>query len=124
MFFENFCDVPTREWPFKFFKPHEIACRGTGGLLMHLEALTALDALRESLGGAMRLSSAYRSPYHNANVGGAPRSSHLEGHAFDVRLDDWDKANIRAVAEAVGFTGFGMNYSSFIHIDMGRKREW
>ena len=84
----------------------------------------ALDELRKNIGAPIYLSSAYRSPYHNASVGGAPRSSHLFGHAYDVELRAMDKAKLRDEAERVGFKGFGMRYTTFMHIDMGRRREW
>jgi uncharacterized protein YcbK (DUF882 family) len=35
-----------------------------------------------------------------------------------------DKTKLRAEAERVGFKGFGLRYRTFMHIDMGRKREW
>lgn len=93
-------------------------------MLVNERALSALDALRDDLGRPIRLSSAYRSAYHNARVGGAPLSRHREGDAFDIVLDGMDKDVIRAAAELHGFTGFGMRYRTFIHIDMGRRREW
>ena len=117
-------EIPARMWPCKFFKPHEIACKGTGSILVHVDALEALDQLRMNLGSPIFLSSAYRSPYHNAVVGGAPLSSHLAGHAFDVQLRSMDKTKLREEAESTGFTGFGMRYRTFMHIDMGRRREW
>ena len=124
MIYEHYADVPRGAWPFRFFKPQEIACRGGNTILVNPKALEALDEFRRLVDSPVRLSSAYRSEYHNAKVGGAPRSSHLEGHAFDVRLDGRDKGWLRALAERVGFQGFGMRYQTFIHIDMGRKREW
>ena len=117
-------EIPARMWPCKFFKPHEIACKGTGSILVHVDALEALDQLRMNLGSPIFLSSAYRSPYHYAVVGGAPLSSHLAGHAFDVQLRSMDKTKLREEAESTGFTGFGMRYRTFMHIDMGRRREW
>ena len=124
MIFKRFNEIPINNWPYRYFQPPEVACKGTGQILINEEALTALDNLRTHIGHSINLSSAYRSPYHNAKVGGAPRSSHLEGHAFDVRLQGRDKETIRKVAEQVGFKGFGMRYQTFIHIDMGRRRQW
>ena len=124
MRYKQWSEVPARVWPCKFFKPNEIACKGTGSILIHVEALMALDQLRIALGAPIYLSSAYRSPYHNSVVGGAPLSSHLAGHAYDVQLRGADKAKLRAAAESAGFKGFGMRYRTFMHIDMGRKREW
>ena len=124
MLFEHFNDIPLDGWPFTYFKPHEVACKGTGKILIHNAAIGALDILRSRLGHSVRLSSAYRSPYHNSKIGGAPRSSHLEGHAFDIQLQGRDKETIRKVAQDVGFRGFGMRYQTFIHVDMGRRRQW
>ena len=124
MLFEHFNDIPVNNWPYRYFKPHEIACKGTGQLFINAEALNALDHLRSLLGHSIQLSSAYRSPYHNSKIGGAPRSSHLSGHAFDVRLQGRDKEIIRKVAQECGFRGFGMRYQTFIHVDMGRRRQW
>jgi len=84
----------------------------------------ALDQLRKNCGSPLYISSGYRSPYHNSVVGGAVKSAHLMGIAFDVRLRGIDKANLKAEAERVGFSGFGMRYRTFMHIDMGRRREW
>ena len=124
MQYKKWSEVPTRVWPCKFFKPNEISCKGTGSILINTEALMALDELRKNIGAPIYLSSAYRSPYHNASVGGAPRSSHLFGHAFDVELRGMDKTKLRAEAESAGFRGFGMRYRTFMHVDMGRQREW
>ena len=66
----------------------------------------------------------YFKPYEIAKVGGAPLSSHLKGHAFDVKLGGRDKEVIHRIAKQCGFTGFGLKYNTFIHIDMGRRREW
>ena len=124
MRYKQWSEIPARMWPCKFFKPREVACKGTGSILINAEALNALDELRMNLGTPIYLSSAYRSPYHTAVVGGAPKSSHLAGHAFDVELRGMDKAKLREEAESAGFKGFGMRYRTFMHIDMGRRREW
>lgn len=124
MLYSHWSEVPRSGWPCEYFSAQEIACKGTEALLVHIDALRALDALRRTYAQPIFISSAYRSAYHNAVVGGAPMSSHLGGHAFDVQLRGADRHQIRSIAEEVGFTGFGMNYISFVHIDMGRRREW
>jgi len=124
MHYAHWTEVPARMWPCKFFKPNEIACKGTGAILIYAEALTALDQLRKNCDTPLYISSAYRSGYHNAVVGGAPRSAHLVGHAFDIQLRGMDKTELREEAERAGFTGFGMRYRTFMHVDMGRRREW
>ena len=124
MLYTHYNEIPKSVWHFRYFQPAEIACKGTGKILINTDALFALDNLRSLVGRSLSLSSAYRSPYHNSKIGGAPRSSHLSGHAFDVQLKGQDKEMIRKAAEQCGFKGFGLRYQTFIHIDMGRRRQW
>ncbi len=45
------------------------------------------ESLRQHCGnGPLRILSAYRTPEHNAAVGGRPHSQHLEGRALDIAL--------------------------------------
>ncbi len=124
--FAHWEDVPRtfEAWPYRFFQPVEIACRHDGSLVVARRALAMLDMLRSRLGAAVRLTSAYRCSYWNAKVGGAPNSRHVNGTAFDIALDGHDKATIERVARDLGFTGFGLNYRTFIHIDTGPARAW
>ncbi len=130
MLFEHFNEIPLGGWHFRYFKPNEVACKGTGQLFINAEALSGLDNLRSLLGHPIRLSSAFRSVYHNSKIGGAPLSVHSvkapkgAGSAFDIVLEGRDKETIRKVAQECGFKGFGMRYQTFIHIDMGRRRTW
>ena len=67
----------------------------------------------------------YRSLEHNRNVGGAPRSKHMDGTAFDIAMSNHDPVAFEAVAREVGFLGFGFYpRSGFIHIDLGPARQW
>lgn len=112
-----------RRWP--NFSPQEIACKGTGSLKVNEQALNALQRLRTALGKPLILTSAYRSQRHNKNVGGAKNSQHLEGAAFDVRMENHDPEAFEKAARAAGFTGFGYYPNSgFMHIDIGPIRTW
>ena len=123
--FRHFRDVPDSLWRWRNFSPAEIACRGTGQLKLHPEALDKLQALRNRLGKPLIIRSAYRSPEHNRNVGGAPRSKHMDGTAFDIAMSNHDPAVFEAAAREVGFLGFGFYpRSGFIHIDLGPARVW
>ncbi|WP_323033193.1 YcbK family protein [Paracoccus sp. (in: a-proteobacteria)] len=123
--FRHFRDVPDTLWRWSNFSPAEIACRGTGQLKLHPEALDKLQALRDRLGKALIVRSAYRSPKHNRAVDGAPRSKHMEGTAFDIAMSNHDPVVFEAAARAVGFLGFGFYpRSGFIHIDLGPARSW
>jgi hypothetical protein len=123
--YEHFADVPTAGWRWGSFSPREIACKGTGKVLVNEDALDKLQALRDRLRKPLVLTSAYRSPEHNRRVGGAKNSRHMQGIAFDVRMDNHDPHEFEAAARAVGFTGFGYYpKSGFIHIDTGPARTW
>lgn len=111
-------DVPVSSWRWPNFTPEELACRGSGALLIDPRALDMLQSLRNRLGRPMIVTSAYRSPAHNARVGGAPRSRHLLGIAFDIRMDNHDPQSFIAQARAMGFHGIGTYpRQGFVHID-------
>ena len=118
-------DVPADAWRWPNFAPRELACRGTGRLLVNDDALDRLQRLRTRLGVPMIVTSAYRSPEHNRAVGGASRSLHMQGIAFDIRMENHNPAAFEAAARAEGFTGFGYYpRSGFMHIDTGPARTW
>lgn len=123
--FNHWRDVPTARWRWKNFSPAEIACRGSGSLRIHEEALDKLQALRDRLGKPLIVRSAYRSPEHNRAVGGATRSKHMDGAAFDIAMANHDPVTFEAAAREVGFLGFGFyRRSGFIHVDLGPARQW
>lgn len=123
--YANHRDVPKSAWRWQNFSPAELACRGTGSVLINEEALDKLQALRTRLGRPIIITSAYRSPQHNRAVGGAPRSLHMQGVAFDCRMENHNPTAFAAAARAEGFTGFGYYpRSGFIHIDTGPARSW
>ena len=116
--------MPESTWRWPNFSPAEIACRGTGKLLVNEPALDKLQALRDRLGKPLIVRSAYRSPEHNRAVGGATRSKHL-GAAFDIAMANHDPAALEAPAREVGCLGFWINpRSGFIHVDLGPARQW
>lgn len=124
-FYQSYQDVKPEEWRWKNFSPREIACKGTGTLLVNEEALDRLQALRETLGRPLLITSAYRSPQHNKAVGGAKDSYHMKGVAFDVRMENLDPALFQLAARDAGFRGFGYyTKQNFMHIDTGPAREW
>ena len=124
-FYDHWRDVPESAWRWPNFSPAEIACRGTGKLLITASALDKLQALRDRLGKPLIIRSAYRSPEHNRAVGGATRSKHMDGAAFDIAMSNHDPVAFEAAARAVGFLGFGFYpRSGFIHVDLGPARSW
>lgn len=123
--FDHWRDVPKSHWPWKHFSPQELACRGTGQLMVHKPSMNKLEMLRKLLGRPMILNSAYRSKSHNTRVGGARNSYHLKAMAFDCRMDNHDPYEFEQAARRVGFTGFGFyKRQNFIHFDTGPARQW
>jgi len=121
----HYSKVADRDWRWPSFSPREMACKGTGEVKLHRDTMDKLQSLRDRLGVPMLITSAYRSPSHNAKVGGAKNSVHMQGRAFDVRMDNHDPKSFESVARECGFTGFG-HYpkSGFMHIDTGPARSW
>ena len=111
-------------WRWGNFTPAEVASKGDGSLLLHEAGMDALQRARDIAQAPFRITSAYRDPLHNARVGGAPRSSHKEGHAFDIALARHDREELIAVLTEAGFRGLGINYRTFVHADLGRFRRW
>jgi hypothetical protein len=93
---------------------------------MSPQALSAWDRLKASWGGPLSLNSAYRYPQTNARVGGAKKSQHMHGNAFDVStagMTPEDRARLIQTAQASGFTGYG-GYNNSLHFDVGPSRTW
>jgi zinc D-Ala-D-Ala carboxypeptidase len=126
MRYPHWRNVPRELWRWPNFSPEEIACRGTGKILINELALDRLQHLRSIIGKPMIVTSAYRSPEHNRTLkGAAANSRHMIGDAFDVSMANQDPHDFEAAARACGFTAFGYYPSSnFMHIDCGPSRTW
>jgi zinc D-Ala-D-Ala carboxypeptidase len=125
MIYGHYTKYPMHLWRWPSFSPREIASKGEGELMVNEAAMDKLQALRNRLGVPLLITSAYRSRVHNRRVGGAKASKHLEGIAFDVRMENHDPHEFEAAARAVGFTGFGYYpKSGFMHVDTGPARSW
>lgn len=127
LYYSSWQDVPLEHWPWINFTPYEIAVRdrpNRGAILINPTALNALDRLRNILAAPVILNSAYRDPVYNASVGGAPRSKHTMGIAFDIQHSkNYSVLTLVNAAKAAGFRGFGL-YTNFTHVDMGNERTW
>lgn len=123
--YKTWQSFPMSEWRWPNFSPQEMASKREGELMIDPDAMDKLQKLRNTLGKPLLITSAYRSAAHNKAVGGASRSQHRLGRAFDVRMDNQDPQHFESVAKAIGFTGFG-HYpkSGFMHIDTGPARRW
>lgn len=104
----------------------ELKCKGTGSLRVHYETMDALQVLRNYYGGPITVTSYYRDPEYNRQVGGAEDSLHMQGRAVDTTTLNGDmagRAKLVHLATLSRFRGFGF-YRGFTHIDTGRTRFW
>lgn len=123
--FDHWSQAPSGDgaWPWPHFCAREIACKGDGSLLVVPAAMDALEAMRRAWGAPLIIISGYRSPDHNRKVGGAPKSKHMEGIAFDISCRPSRQDDLIACARAAGFIGIG-RYDQWIHVDLGPSRAW
>lgn len=85
---------------------------------MNADFLNKLDEAREIANIPFIINSAYRSPEHNAKIGGKPNSSHLKGLAVDISVTNSRQRFIVLNALLnVGFTRIGIA-DTFIHVDL------
>lgn len=109
----------------KNFNLREFACKCCGSVKIDDELVERLQVLRDRIAKPVIITSGYRCPKHNKEVGGAIDSYHTQGLAVDIVVEDYDLEKLEAIAEALGFRGIGV-YSSqnFLHLDLGPKRRW
>ena len=115
----------------KYFTSAEFACKHcnqlpSGG--MHEGLIRVLDQLREQLGESLIVSSGYRCPTHNRNIGGASQSYHMKGIAADVYIhsDRYSPHRIAKMALECGSdTAVAYPNQGFVHVDMrGHRADW
>lgn len=112
------------DWKYKHFNPWEFISGGDGSFKMDSSLLDKLDLAREVWGRPFIITSAYRDPLYNKQIGGVKNSMHVHGKAVDISLLDYNKEDLYYVLKYAGFTGFGLSYDNFIHADIGRERIW
>jgi uncharacterized protein YcbK (DUF882 family) len=78
-----------------------------------LRLLGVLENLRGQIRQPIHIVSGYRSPEHNAAVGGAEHSQHLDANAADLQ-PGW--CTVEMALEA-GATGIGISGDWVIHVD-------
>ncbi|WP_230868147.1 YcbK family protein [Iocasia frigidifontis] len=110
----------------KNFYLSEFECKdGSHQVVVDSELIDKLQKLRDYLGQAIVINSAYRNESHNKSVGGSPNSQHLKGKAVDLRrIEGLTIDEMVAIAEDAGFSGIG-KYNWGIHIDVREnKARW
>lgn len=71
--------------------------------------------------------SGYRTPEYNAKLAKAAKESqHILGNAADIRIPGVETDALKRLAKAIGVGGVGFypDKIGFVHVDVGRVREW
>ena len=90
----------------------------TDGGKMNLDFLHKLDEARELANVPFKITSGYRTPQHNLDVGGRIGSSHIKGLAVDIAcVNSHQRQKILTALIQVGFKRIGIG-KSFIHSDL------
>jgi uncharacterized protein YcbK (DUF882 family) len=94
------------------------------------ELANNLQVLRDELGASISINSGYRSPAHNAAIGGATASRHVVGDGADIRVRGFTPRQVAAKIEELIAAGKmkqgGLKaYSTWVHYDCrGVRARW
>lgn len=101
------------------FKYREFDCKCGCSITKHNTELSdKLQILRDYVGKPVIITSPYRCPTHNAKVGGARKSFHMEGCAADLIIDNVNVLEIGKICESIGFNGIGVYDDGYVHVDV------
>ena len=109
------------------FRLREFASKdGSDKVLVDDDLVSLLEQIREAAGGAVTINSGYRSPAHNAAVGGVSSSQHLYGRAADIVVEGASPLLVGQIAEYyLGRKGGIGVYQTFTHVDTrGIRSRW
>lgn len=101
------------------FEPDEVRCPccGQGPEHMDFDTILFADRARSEAGIIFDVTSGYRCPDHNAEVGGVDKSSH-RGYALDIACEgSRSRHKIVNALRNNGFNRIGIA-SDFVHADM------
>ena len=103
------------------FRVKEFACKdGSDEIYIDSRLVDYLQRIRNWAGHPIVISSGYRTPEHNAKIGGSKTSYHTKGRAADIYVKDRKKSiyEIARYAQAIGVPGIEENKdSNYVHID-------
>jgi uncharacterized protein YcbK (DUF882 family) len=95
-------------------------------ILIDPRLVKVLQHIRDALGRPVKINSGYRTPAHNARVGGSRTSQHMIGTAADIVSPGVSTVDLCRAAEnalaAHGIAGGIILYNSFVHVDVRASR--
>lgn len=88
------------------------------GLKMNIEFVKILDTLRDKCGFPIKITSGYRTPGHNAEVGGVDGSAHEAGVAADISVSNGaERDAVLSNSYALGIKRRGVG-QTLVHLDL------
>lgn len=107
------------------FKIKEFRCKdGSDKILLDVSFVAdKLQAIRDHFGSPVTISSGYRTEKYNKKVGGASKSYHMKGQAFDITVKGRTPLEVAQYAHQLGINGV-IQYNTFVHVDSRTIRYW
>lgn len=107
------------------FKVKEFRCKdGSDQILIDVDLVRdKLQAIRDHFAAPVTINSAYRTQTYNIKVGGAAKSYHFTGQAFDIVVKGHTPAEVARYAQSLGINGI-IQYNSFVHVDLREGKYW
>jgi len=105
----------------KNFNLREFESPDTHEVKISNELVTKLQAVRNEINCPIYITSGYRTPEHNAKVGGHEHSRHMKGLAVDVTVQDFPFIDFKAMCLMFGFERvITYHDKNFLHIQIKR----
>ena len=108
----------------RHFNREEFACQcgACDHIAVDFELVVVLESVREHFNAPITITSAYRCPDHNADVGGAEKSQHLTGKAADIVVKGVSPDQVYKLIDGMFPDQYGIgSYTTFTHIDTRSK---
>jgi len=106
----------------RHFRTKEFVCKHCGKVKIESELIKILEELRKDLKMPVVITSAYRCPKHNQEIGGVPGSAHVRGYAVDIRvLDSRTRFYVVRWLLERGINRIGIG-RDFIHFDIDPEK--
>lgn len=88
---------------FEYFRLKEFECRCCHHVLVHPDMLFKVNRIRQMLEVPVLVTSAFRCPAHNKEVGGHPESGHMRGECCDFQVPRLHPRRVISAIYAAGF---------------------